>query len=983
MIKSPLNNVTEFEGTRIAPIEAITMKPAENTGQVSSAKRRVPAVGGVEPLARLSKVISAVDRWSTLRVADARSGPRVCDPQRPGDAENPEFAFDKRSRRLNLVPWFASAILLATVLTNQADEPIRLHPDNPRYFRWRGKPTVLITAGEHYGAVMNLDFDYKRYLEELKANRFNLTRVFSGAYREVSSSFNITGNTLAPAKGRYVCPWAPSETPGAVDGENKFDLTRWDAAYFGRLKDFVTQAGQRGVVVELVFFCPMYDEAVWSASPMNARNNVNGLGNVAKSELYSGKDKNLLAIQKAMVAKLVTELNDFDNLYFEICNEPYERGGLTREWNDEIIAAIANTEAILPKKHLIAQGFPPSSAPVTEINSRVSILNFHAATTDSVRLNHSSNRIIAFDETGGADRSDRKYRTEGWDWILAGGGVYDHLDFAFTIDHPDGSAVPLPPGTPGGGGPELRRQLRVLKEFIEGFAFIRMKPDDTTIKSNRITVPKADGAPEPVKPTVHALSEPGQAYAVYVNGGRQAELVMELPAAKYKAEWINPKTGHEEKIEKFSHSGGDRTVSSPGYSEDIALRVTRQPPAQALLRKPPDEIAEFFAPPERYRSDFGNFQSPLVFADGTRVQNPADWQRRREEILLTWHKMLGPWPPLIKKPRVEVMNTTRRESIVQQQLRIEIAIGGEMVDALLLVPDGDVLASKRLAQKRPAVLVVYYDAETGAGLGAPLRDYGWQLAKRGFVALSIGKPNAHIDLEKNPLSPSGERDGVRGRSVPIQQPRTEPYLGIAGKPARVEPLSALAYAAANAHTVLVQRPDVDSTRIGIVGHSFGGKWAMFASCLYDKFACAVWSDPGIVFDERDRRKQNPNGSVNYWDVWYLGFELGAIADPKNAGPFRKLPTDGQPRTGAYQALVEGGHDLVELHALMAPRPFLVSGGTADLPERWPALNHSIAVNKLLGYDHRVAMTARDGHTPTEEANEQVYRFFEWWLKDHE
>ena len=46
--------------------------------------------------------------------------------------------------------------------------PIRLHPDNPHYFLWRGKPTVLITSGEHYGAVMNLDFDYVRYLDELR-----------------------------------------------------------------------------------------------------------------------------------------------------------------------------------------------------------------------------------------------------------------------------------------------------------------------------------------------------------------------------------------------------------------------------------------------------------------------------------------------------------------------------------------------------------------------------------------------------------------------------------------------------------------------------------------------------------------------------------------------------------------------------------------------------------------------------------------------
>src|SRR5207247_9979728 len=174
-------------------------------------------------------------------------------------------------------------------------------------------------------------------------------------------------------------------------------------------------------------------------------------------------------------------------------------------------------------------------------------------------------------------------------------------------------------------------------------------------------------------------------------------------------------------------------------------------------------------------------------------------------------RIMGPWPDLIERPRLEVVNTTRREKIIQQQIRVEIAPVGEMVDALLLVPEGEAPA-----KKRPAVLVVYYDAETGAGLGAPLRDYGWQLAKRGFIALSIGKPNARIDFGDH------------------SRPRGEPYLGPVGKPVRVQPLSALTYAAANAHTVLAQRPEVDPARIGIVGHSFGGKWALFAPCLYNK-----------------------------------------------------------------------------------------------------------------------------------------------------
>ena len=240
-------------------------------------------------------------------------------------------------------------------------------------------------------------------------------------------------------------------------------------------------------------------------------------------------------------------------------------------------------------------------------------------------------------------------------------------------------------------------------------------------------------------------------------------------------------------------------------------------------------------------------------------------------------------------------------------------------------------------------------------------------AKRGFVTLSIGKPNTGINLDGPNQIPS----------------RSLPYFGPEGQTVKVQPLSALAYAAANAHTVLANRPEVFPDRIGIVGHSFGGKWALFASCMYEKFACAVWSDPGIVFDERDRRKQNPGGSVNYWDIWYLGAEGTMLAKAGRRHRFRKLPNEGEPRTGAYKQLVEANHDLVELHALMAPRPFLVSGGTADLPERWTALIHSVAVNRRLGFSKRVAMTNRTTHSPIEQSNQQIYRFFEWWLMERE
>ncbi len=388
----------------------------------------------------------------------------------------------------------------------------------------------------------------------------------------------------------------------------------------------------------------------------------------------------------------------------------------------------------------------------------------------------------------------------------------------------------------------------------------------------------------------------------------------------------------------------------------IAQDAERRRAWIAENQSPPKSLSRFFRPPDKYASDFGTYRSPLQFPDGTKVTSPQQWKQRREQISETWHNVLGPWPDLIQRPAVESVAVTRREEITQRQLRIGIGIGGEMVDAFMLIPDGD--------GPFPAVVVPYYDAQSGVGLGVPLRDFGWQLAKRGFVALAIGKPNSGVNFD------DARQAGHRGQ-----------YFGSEGRPVHVQPLSALAYAAANAHTFLTQRPEVYPDRIGIVGHSFGGKWSLFASCLHEKFACAAWSDAGIVFDERDRRKENPGGSINYWDEWYLGFELGKVNHKDRPQKFRRLPSEGQERTGAYRQLVTDGHDLVQLHALMAPRPFLVSGGTADGLERWPALNHSIAVNRLLGFDNRVAMTNRDTHAPTEESNEQIYEFFRWWLQE--
>ena len=93
-------------------------------------------------------------------------------------------------------------ILLLVVASHSfaAEQPLSLNAENPHYFLFRGKPTILITSAEHYGAVLNPDFDFEKYLVELENHGLNLTRTFTGVYCEDTKAFNITRNTLAPAR---------------------------------------------------------------------------------------------------------------------------------------------------------------------------------------------------------------------------------------------------------------------------------------------------------------------------------------------------------------------------------------------------------------------------------------------------------------------------------------------------------------------------------------------------------------------------------------------------------------------------------------------------------------------------------------------------------------------------------------------------------------------------------------------------------------
>ncbi|MGL4549790.1 MAG: dienelactone hydrolase family protein, partial [Gemmataceae bacterium] len=230
------------------------------------------------------------------------------------------------------------------------------------------------------------------------------------------------------------------------------------------------------------------------------------------------------------------------------------------------------------------------------------------------------------------------------------------------------------------------------------------------------------------------------------------------------------------------------------------------------------DLAAAFRPPEKLAGDLGAYRSPLKFDDGTPVRSAADWARRRKEILRYWHGVMGSWPKPVAEPVLETLKEERDGTVTRRHVRLEVAPGTKTDDAYLLIPDGK--------GPFPAVVVVYYDAATGVGLGkAEQRDFARRLARRGFVALSLGSPPKSYHPTKETC--------------------------------RLQPLSYHAFVAGTGYSALAALPEVDPKRVGVVGHSYGGKWAMFASCLDDRFACAAWSDGGVVFDEA-------RSNVNYW-----------------------------------------------------------------------------------------------------------------------
>ena len=489
--------------------------------------------------------------------------------------------------------------------------PIRIHPQNSKLFEFRGHPLVLITATEHYGAVMNRPFRFERYLADAAEKKITLTRLFV-LFRELQTAINPY-STCKPETQDYVAPFLRTGPGRARDMELKYDLTQPNPEFYERLHAFLSLASDYGIIVELVLLSNVYTDGVWSLNPLHPENNINGLPDIPWHDTMSLRHPALFEQQAAHVRRIVQETNRYDNLIYEICNEP---GGSLKpetpsldevdDWLAKLIAVVRETEAALPNQHLIAGqqsfAFAPWEQPFDKTFHVMDydIVNVHALpnTTyggqsyplgpfmskqlmlrplrDFGLATYREPKPLNQDEDNIASQYKDYdgwtiHRKRAWVTVLTG-GHYDYIDFSIQPH--------LETGTPE-SQVCIRSWMKHLSAFVHSLDLARARPLTDVVLA----------APAATLETVFGIA--GHDYAIYLADEREllaardlpdthppspdagspirGEIRLTLPAGDYNLSCYDPQTGLYSPSVPLA--GGEATITLPEFRHDLVLRI--------------------------------------------------------------------------------------------------------------------------------------------------------------------------------------------------------------------------------------------------------------------------------------------------------------------------------------------------------------------------------------------------------------------------
>jgi len=502
---------------------------------------------------------------------------------------------DRRILRAAAALVMTAAVLFMAACSGR-NGPVSVWSSNPHYFCYKGKPLVIVTSDHHYGAVIDRDFDFVKYLDFLAENGLNLTRIYPGGMFEPPDKY-LPGNPLGPKPGRQILPWARSPQAGADPAlaepgklSFRFDLDRWNPDYFTRLKAFVEHAGKKDIVVEVAFFNGMYADC-WPLMALYHGNNIQNVGRYEAGEcgLFTttdGRNRDVLHHQKAYVAKITRELNAYDNVIFDLCDEPSLVGkpdgsisvhpdSVTAPWLLELRDAFLQAEAGLPKRHILGQ----TAQNLSPDFSREPWCDWVAAeyvkpAAAAIEKDYAAGKPImdvesdyfGFGLTSPYTSTD--IRVEGWWFMLGGGAGFINLNGEYRSGQE-------------AGGKETRTvivpQKRILLDFMNRLDLAGI---------SRLT--GFEGVPADA--FASGLAETGKQYALYIFHGthdgqwgahftaktgsyRDTLILKAVPPGKYLIEWIDPATGAVVSRDEVRWTGGDFPVTTPVYTLDSVLRM--------------------------------------------------------------------------------------------------------------------------------------------------------------------------------------------------------------------------------------------------------------------------------------------------------------------------------------------------------------------------------------------------------------------------
>jgi hypothetical protein len=226
---------------------------------------------------------------------------------------------------------------------------LRVHPMNPRYFT-DGSGKAIYLTGSHTWRNMQDSTnvpDFGVFLDFLQRYGHNYTRLW--VYRGTPG-----GPALTPTV------YARTGPGTALDGGLKYDLSRFNQAFFDQLRARCIAARDRGIYVQVMLDSSETARTEppgnvnWPFHPYNLANNINGVngdpnGDQWGYEIFTLQVAALTALNESYARKVVDTLNDLDNVLYEIVNEANHD---SKDFQYHMIKYIQSYEAAnKPKRH--------------------------------------------------------------------------------------------------------------------------------------------------------------------------------------------------------------------------------------------------------------------------------------------------------------------------------------------------------------------------------------------------------------------------------------------------------------------------------------------------------------------------------------------------------------------------------------------------------------------------------------------------------